>query len=97
MLEIGTIVYLKNGSQKLMIVNRGVLVKKEDKTLLYDYSACLYPMGYAPDHTFYFNEENIDKVIFKGYHDEEEERFIELYNKWLEENHSTYEQGKVAR
>ncbi|EGP5066298.1 DUF4176 domain-containing protein, partial [Enterococcus faecium] len=26
--------------------------------------------------------ENIDKVVFKGYSDEEEERFLEIYQEW---------------
>lgn len=94
MLEIGSIVYLKHGSRKIMILNRGPVIK--DK-MFFDYSGCTYPVGLVLDEVFYFNEENIDKVVFRGYHDPEEERFIELYNKWLEENRNTYEQGKVAR
>lgn len=53
---------------------------------MYDYSGCLYPQGLDPNNVFYFNEENIDKVLFEGYKDEEEDRFQEVYNHWMEKN-----------
>lgn len=30
----------------------------------------------------FFNHENIDKVVFEGFKDEEEERFMEVYKEW---------------
>lgn len=44
--------------------------------------AALYPTGLNPETTIFFNHENIDKVVFKGYSDEEEERFLEIYQEW---------------
>ena len=35
-----------------------------------------------PNNTIFFNQENIDRVVFKGFVDEEEERFIEIYQNW---------------
>jgi len=84
MLEIGSIVYLKGGGKKLMVLNRGPLMESEEGQLTYDYSACIYPLGLVPEKTFYFNEENIDRIIFRGFHDEEEDRFKEVYEQWLE-------------
>jgi len=78
MLPIGSIVYLKEGTSKLMILNRGPILPSEDtknKGTIYDYSGCFYPQGMDPNNVFYFNEENIDKVLFEGFKDEEEERF----------------------
>ena len=43
---------------------------------------CLYPSGINPNNTIFFNQENIDRVVFKGFVDEEEERFIEIYQNW---------------
>ncbi|MCI1841194.1 MAG: DUF4176 domain-containing protein [Lactococcus lactis] len=38
-----------------------------------------------PETTIFFQNKNIDKVIFKGYSDEEEEeRFLEIYREWKE-------------
>lgn len=74
--------YLKEGSQKLMILNRGTIIEGEKGQVMYDYSACTYPVGLVPEKTYYFNEENVDKVIFSGFHDEDEDRFQELFQKW---------------
>lgn len=78
MLPIGSIVYLKEGTSKLMILNRGPILPSKEadrKGTMYDYSGCFYPQGLDPNNVFYFNEENIDKVLFEGFKDEEEERF----------------------
>ena len=52
---IGSIVYLKEGSQKLMIINRGPIVEIEGQKYLFDYSACNYPVGVVEDQIYYFN------------------------------------------
>lgn len=85
MLTLGSMVYLKDGSSKVMIINRGPIVEKDGISFLYDYTGCVYPIGMNPEQVLYFNEDNIDKVLFNGYRDEEEERFEELYGKSVEE------------
>ena len=52
---IGSIVYLKEGFQKLMIINRGLIVEIEGQKYLFDYSACKYPVGVVEDQIYYFN------------------------------------------
>lgn len=79
MLALGTIVYLKEGRQKIMIINRGPIVEKADIQFLFDYAGCIYPIGMNPEQVLYFNEENIDRILFEGYKDEDEQRFSELY------------------
>jgi len=96
LLPIGSIVYLKEGTSKIMIVNRGPLVPSEnDGRVMYDYTGCLYPEGLDAKNVFYFNHENVDKVLFEGFKDEEEERFLELYNDWTYKNKSTFKKGIV--
>ncbi len=96
MLSIGSIVYLNEGTSKVMIVNRGPLVTDgEGEQVMYDYTGCLYPEGLDANNVLYFNHENIDKVVFEGYTDEEEERFLELYEELLEKNKSTIKKGVV--
>ena len=85
MQTLGTILYLKDGRAKVMIINRGPIVEKEGISFLYDYAGCVYPIGMNPEQVLYFNEENIDKVLFEGYRDEDEQRFEELYNKSVED------------
>ena len=76
---IGSIIYLKEGSQKLMIINRGPIIEIEGQKYIFDYSACKYPVGVVEDQIYYFNEENIDEVIFEGYSDQDEMRFQALF------------------
>ena len=81
---IGSIIYLKEGSQKLMIINRGPIVDIDNQKYIFDYSACNYPVGVVEDQIYYFNEENIDKVVFEGYSDQDETRFQELFKEMMD-------------
>lgn len=74
LLAIGSIVVLKNGYRKLMIIGRMQLQGKEER--LWDYLGILYPEGYLGEgYTFLFNHDDIDNIIFKGYSDLEEDAF----------------------
>lgn len=95
MLPIGSIVYLKDGSRKIMILNRGAFLEKDGEKTIFDYSGCIYPVGLDAEQILYFNDENVDKVIFEGFKDEEENRYQELYKQWLVENDGVLKKGKV--
>lgn len=95
MLPLGSIVYLKEGTNKLMILNRGPIIEQNGEQTLFDYSGCFYPQGIDPDHVFYFNQENIDKVVFEGFSDGDEERFQELFQEWMDSNKESIKKGKV--
>lgn len=74
LLPLGSIVVLKNGYKKLMIIGRKQLQGVEEK--LWDYLGILYPEGYLGEgYTFLFNHSDIDSIIFKGYADFEEDAF----------------------
>lgn len=94
-LPIGSIVYLKEGSQKLMVLNRGITIEQDGESVLFDYSAAMYPMGMNPEQLFYFNQEDVNRVVFQGYSDIDEERFVQLYQNWLIENESTIKKGRT--
>jgi len=91
MLPIGSIVYLKKGIAKTMIMNRGSIIKIENEEQIFDYSGCVYPVGFMADNIYYFNEADIDKVVFEGYTDSEEERFQEIYKDWKEKRKNLIE------
>lgn len=95
MKTLGSILFLKEGSQKVMITSRNVLVKMEDQIQLFDYAGCKYPVGLDMNQILYFNEENIDKVLFEGYCDEDEIRINELFKEWKEKNKGKYVKGIV--
>ena len=98
MLPLGSILYLKDGSQKLMIISRGVVATDtSNQPIRYDYIACKYPLGLDVNQLIYFNQENVDKVLYKGYEDEDEERFKELYQKWEEGEASKIPKGRVEK
>lgn len=86
LLPLGSVVYLEEGTEKLMIVGRGVIYndQEEGRQVYTDYMGCVYPTGIDPEQSFFFNEENIDKVVFEGLKGEEEDRFLELYQEWEE-------------
>lgn len=82
-LPIGSVVQLKNGNVKLMILNRAPLYNSEGVIGYFDYSACIYPTGKLDAGLYFFNRENIEEIYFEGYKDEQEERFREEYEKKL--------------
>ncbi|WP_368867645.1 DUF4176 domain-containing protein [Staphylococcus epidermidis] len=94
---IGSIIYLKEGSQKLMIINRGPIVDIDNQKYIFDYSACNYPVGVVEDQIYYFNEENIDKVVFEGYSDQDEMRFQELFKEMKNNLDDDIQQGMVQK
>lgn len=80
MLPLGSIVRLRNGEHKLMIVCRLPLYNNNGTIGYFDYSACLYPMGQTDQQMYFFNEEDIEKTYFTGYVDADEEQYIKLVN-----------------
>lgn len=96
MLPIGSVVYLNQGSKKIMILNRGPLLDVDGEKKIFDYSGCVYPVGLVPDQVLYFNQENVDKVLFEGYSDEDEVRFQEMFEQWRKDN-AQLSQGVVEK
>ena len=71
LLPIGSVVLLKEGEKRLMIIGRIQVQGGSDE--IYDYSACLYPEGMtSSDSIYFFNNDAIDTVFFIGFQDEEE-------------------------
>lgn len=80
-LPLGSVVLLKNATKRLMIT--GFYVKADENgEKTYDYVGCLYPEGVlSSKENCVFNHEQIDKIFFIGYSDDEEKRFKEKLNK----------------
>lgn len=83
-LPIGTVVVLKNATKRLMITGFCSVVESEpNKT--YDYAGCLYPEGViASDENFLFSHEQIDKIYFLGFSDDNEKKFKEAMKATIE-------------
>ena len=67
-LPLGSIIVLKQTTQKLIIIARGMLVEEN----YYDYGAFLYPQGLIEDSLVYFNEDQISKIMFHGFTDDDD-------------------------
>lgn len=67
-----------------MIVGRGAIMEDEEtkEDVYFDYMGASYPEGMDPENAIFFNEDNVDEVLFTGFIDDEEERFKKLYRDW---------------
>ncbi len=80
-LPIGTVVLLKGGRKRAMITGF-CSVAQENQEKIYDYSGCVYPEGYlSSNQVCLFDHDQIEKIFFLGFEDEEEKAFKEKLNK----------------
>ena len=76
-LPLGSVVLLEGGDKRVMIYGRRQQAIADAVT--WDYIACLYPEGNLDeDHSYLFNHDQIDRVYFIGFQDDEELEFQEL-------------------
>lgn len=80
-LPIGTVVLLKGGKKRAMITGF-CSVAQENQEKIYDYSGCVYPEGYlSSNQVCLFDHNQIEKIFFVGFEDEEEVAFKDKLNK----------------
>ena len=76
-LPIGTVVMLKGGSKRLMIIGFCMEAKQNNKNVKFDYAGCLFPEGIIDSNEFaLFNHDQIEKVYNEAYSDEITKKFI---------------------
>lgn len=76
LLPNGSIVLLKGGNTRVMIIGR--IQRQVDTDKIWDYASCLYPQGFiSADKLYLFNHDQIEKIYFIGFQDEEELAFKE--------------------
>ena len=86
-LPIGSIVVLKGGEKTLMIYGR--TQKIDDNPDLSDYIAVPYPEGnISKEYIYYFNHENIEKVIYKGYVNDKEVKLEKNLHEQLDKTYN---------
>lgn len=84
-LPIGTVVILKNGTKRVMITGF-CSISNGDKSKIFDYSGCLYPEGFiSSNQTLLFNHDQIEKVFYLGFVDDEEKNFKAKLNEMLKQ------------
>ena len=83
---LGSVVLLRGGIQKLLIIARGINTRQGDQTVFFDYGAVLYPEGLTGDRMAYFNHDAVSKVVFYGYDDEDSKICANNINDYLAAN-----------
>lgn len=85
LLPIGSVVLLKNGHKKLVVI--GVLQAKagqDGRMVGYDYLGVPYPEGYVGLKSgLLFNHADIQETVFTGYQNAEREMFVEGIRQFL--------------
>ncbi len=77
LLPLGSVVKLKNGTKKIMIIGIRQTDMVEDTSKEFDYLAVMYPEGYiGGEFKFLFNHEDIDEIYFEGHRCEERDTFL---------------------
>lgn len=86
LLPIGSVVFLKNGFKKVMVV--GIKpINSEKPEEAYDYIGVLYPEGYISNNiNFLFNNDDINDIVFRGYENRERKEFIDMLEEAYEKS-----------
>ena len=83
-LPLGSVITLKKGRKKLMIIGR--IQQERSSGILYDYAAVLYPEGILDASELYmFQGEDIDRIYHVGLQEEEEFAFRSYMEQKLKE------------
>lgn len=85
-LPLGSIVLLKDGVQKVLIISRALNVRNGEQEFFFDYGGVPYPEGLVSDKMAYFNHESISRVVFTGYSDDDNLNMVDNINRYLESN-----------
>ncbi len=96
LLPLGSVVYLKEGNKKVLIIARGLVTRKGDGMIYFEYGGVPYPEGLQDDQMAYFQHDAITKVVFKGYTDMDDEATVEKIYAYLD-RHPEIEKGNVKQ
>ncbi|MCI8574855.1 MAG: DUF4176 domain-containing protein [Bacilli bacterium] len=92
LLPIGSVVLLKDGIKKIMIMGY-MAMEKKDSNKIYDYCGCIYPEGLlSSEQSLLFYHQQIEQVYFEGYKGEEYTLFqtqLEEIQKQLEKTNES--------
>ncbi len=83
-LPIGTVVNVKQSDQNFMIVSQFPLTVSDGEEGYFDFGAVCLPYGLTDTKLFYFNKEDISKLVFVGYIDAEFQNFLTNYDQLVE-------------
>ena len=83
-LPVGSVVLLKEAKRPVVVIGFSVVEKGEKK--VWDYLGCAYPIGVVgTDKNLLFQRDQIEKVISRGYEDEDCKKFLKQMGSQYEE------------
>ena len=94
LLPLGSVVYLREGTKKVVIIARGLVVRNGDGLVFFDYGGVPYPEGLQDEKMAYFQHEAVVKVVHKGYHDDDDEMTVTKIMDYMKV-HSDIPKGNV--
>ena len=81
-LPLGSVLMLKKGKHKVMVVGYCAQISSDDNAPFYDYIGCLFPEGiFTTEQTMVFNHSDIDKIEYLGYVNQE----VTVFNEKLKQ------------
>ena len=87
-LPIGSVVLLKGGTKRVMITGY-CSIDNENTEKVYDYTGCLYPEGILNSNELrLFDNNQIEKVDFRGFEDQEQIDFQKILDEVMTEYNS---------
>ncbi len=81
-LPLGSVIILKGGVQKVVIIARGLVTAAVSPAGFFDYGGVLYPQGLIGDQIMYFNHSDILKTVFTGFTDDDDKLMSDNINSW---------------
>ncbi|MBQ6570352.1 MAG: DUF4176 domain-containing protein [Clostridia bacterium] len=89
-LPIGSVVLLKDGLKKAMVI--GIMQSRKNNEEVmeeYDYIGVVYPEGFMNLETMLlFNHDQINDIVFKGYENPERKVFVDFIDKVIKKSGS---------
>lgn len=93
-IPLGSIVLLKGGIQKMLVISRALNVQKDGKLYFFDYGAVPYPEGLIGDQMAYFNHDQLARIVFEGFKDEDNDVMVQNIYDYLDK-HPDIERGSI--
>ena len=97
MLPLGSVVIINGGYRKYMIMSRALRVNINGENHFFDYGACFYPEGLIGDKVMYFQNSDINQVVFEGYSDENDKLLVENIVKAFKEQNLVHADTKALK
>ncbi len=92
-LPIGTVVMLKGGKRKIMIIGFEMSSNKDGVNKHYDYAGCIYPEGMLDYNTgLFFNHDQIEKIYYMGYKSDEHILFDKALKDYIKKENDNINQ-----